>query len=325
MLASLSGAALSAWLTAFCVDEVRERPLCKVKLNETMLQRCAEDLVRNSLWPSDEESSEVGRWFSNTSTLFIGDSTVDQDALYLKQHQRVADACAAKGTPGVCLARCGAKGLPSCSKSPCAFEHATSRRDFGLVVYNTGLHHLHLRPSRTPDRPRAFLEYVDMLRTCLATVRSAFPRAALVYRMTNDVCESRYVGPYKRDAAAWATRTEEEGYNMQFTAIGASSLHVAERAVASELEVPIIDPRVAGHCDCTGPGDGRHFAPLIPQYVSRLRSLHGRHVREERAPNRSSGALDSSAETHANATRSRRNATGTRRRAPRGSSRVSNL
>ena len=46
------------------------------------------------------------------------------------------------------------------------------------------------------------------------------PKAKLVYKMTNDICTSKYTGQYARDAARWAAQTEDIMYNMQFTDIG---------------------------------------------------------------------------------------------------------
>lgn len=157
---------------------------------------------------------------------------------------------------------------------PCVWSTYTNRTDFDLVLWNIGLHHLHLEPSRHPAGiPLTFTEYLSRLRSCATQLRSSFPKAKLVYKMTNDICTSKYTGEYARDAAKWATRTEDVMYNMQFDDIGVQSLHVAERLVASEFNYSLMDPRVRGHCDCTGSTDGRHYVFLVPQFLHRLYRL----------------------------------------------------
>jgi len=119
-----------------------------------------------------------------------------------------------------------------------------------------------------------FTEYLWALRVCAAKLRKSFPSATLVYKMTNDICTSKYTGEYAEAAANWASRTEDIKYNMQSTNIGVQSLHVAERVVAFEANYTLMDPRVRSRCACTGSSDGRHYAYLIPQFVHRLFRLH---------------------------------------------------
>ena len=260
----VTAAELLSWLSGFCTGAAQGHMYCSlVPTNKSVLD-CAHDLSNHSQWPSAQANEATSRWFKNTSALFIGDSTIQNKAYYLYNLLGVQSACR-PGTTGVCMA--------DARRLPCVWS--TNRSDFDLVVWNLGLHHLHLEPSRhLIHPPLTFTEYLSTLRSCAAKLRSSFPKAKLVYKMTNNICTSKYTDRYARDAANLAAQTEDIMYNMQFTDIGVQSLHVAERVVASEFNYSLMDPLVRGHCDCTGTSDGVHYAFLIPQFVHRLYLLH---------------------------------------------------
>lgn len=274
-------AELLSWLSGFCTGNARNRAYCTKAPTGASVLVCARDISKHSQWPSAQANEATSRWFNNTSALFIGDSTIQNKAYYLYTPLGVQHACR-PGTAGVCMA--------DARDVPCVWSTHTNRSDFDLVLWNIGLHHLHLEPSRHPTSALTFTEYLSTLRSCATQLRSSFPKAKLVYKMTNNICTSKYTGGYAQDAAKWATQTEDIMYNMQFDDIGVQSLHVAERVVANEFNYSLMDPLVRGHCDCTGSNDGRHYAFLIPQFVHRLYLLNqyssvalaGRAVNESR-------------------------------------------
>ena len=265
-----------AWYRGFCSDSVTAtHAYCQGKAPlDHELDRCVANLQLASLWPPHAELAAAAHWFgTTTATLLLGDSTIEDKARYLFHPLGVRSAC--HDGPGVCLSSFGPI-KPQCFKDE--WEHApagraTRRKDFGLVVWNIGLHHLHLKPSRVPGGSLNFSTYQANLRRCAGKLRRAFPRALIVYMLTNDICDSRLEGNYSRDIKVWQTRTEDPDYDMQMSAIGPRALHVAERAAASEFGNVLVDPRTAGRCECTGEQDGRHYAPLIPHFVTRVHRL----------------------------------------------------
>lgn len=240
------------------------------------LDSCVTNLQLASRWPSQAERAEAARWFGTaTATMFVGDSTIEDKVYYLQHPLGVRSAC--HDGPGVCLSSFGPI-KPQCYHEEWRPEHAfpgrgTRRKDFGVVVWNMGLHHLHLKPSRVPGGWLNFSTYQANLRRCSNKLRRAFPNALIVYMLTNDICNSRLAGNYSRDIKYWQTRTEDPDYDMQMSAIGPRALHVAERAVASEFGNVLVDPRTAGRCECTGEQDGRHYPLLIPHFVTRVHRL----------------------------------------------------
>lgn len=192
----------------------------------------------------------------------------------------LAKSCfAAVGTPGVCTARIDV-GCEDCTEKEaisCPWDKVTNRSDFDLVVWNTGLHHL-VRDPKAAKSEASFTRHLDLLRKCARSARAAFPKALLVYKLTNMICSAQFTGELAADVKEWGQATEIQPrlYNMQFDEIGVRSLHVAERVVASEFGMQLLDTHTEGMCDCTGITHGRHYPVLIPHFVVRLHRLLNR-------------------------------------------------
>lgn len=119
----------------------------------------------------------------------------------------------------------------------------TNRSDFDLVVWNTGLHHLVRDCPKAAKSEASFTRHLDLLRKCARSARAAFPKALLVYKLTNMICSAQFTGELAANVKEWGQATEIQPrlYNMQFDEIGVRSLHVAERVVASEFGMQLLD------------------------------------------------------------------------------------
>jgi hypothetical protein len=91
--------------------------------------------------------------------------------------------------------------------------------------------------------------------------------------LTNRICISSWRGGFFEQAQLMENRTEDLNFNMQWSDIGVQSVRVAEREVAREQGWVLLDGQTAHHCSCSGLKDGRHFLPLVPNFLVRLTRL----------------------------------------------------
>jgi len=266
---NVSGTNLEVWLRSWCSGEAGMHRYCKSQPSKSELDQCAHDMSAHSLWPTGAELLTAAHLFNRSRSLFIGDSTVENKWLYLRDIHGVTSACT-KNTTGVCMAG-GMDSRESMGPMKCDWRFATKRTDFNFVLWNLGLWHLQLKPNRSGVFPLTFTQYMTNLHTCAQHITKTFPNALIMYKMTNVMCtEKLTVGGAQDAAAAWASKSTYPQYDMQLTAIGTRSLHAAERTLAGQRRIQLIDPHLGGLCHCTGYGDGMHYAPLIPHFICQV-------------------------------------------------------
>ena len=153
----------------------------------------------------------------------------------------------------------------------CDVAHATSRTDFDLVVWNApGLWFMHLNPVRRATWELTADEYSLLLRNCSRELRTMFPRVVLLYKLTNNVCDSNFDANWAQAAVMWTHRASEPSAQMALTAAGSRSMQRIEVSTVQPEGWTVIDPKVRLHCDCSAHTDGRHYLPLVPQFVVRV-------------------------------------------------------
>ena len=162
------------------------------------------------------------------------------------------------------------------------------RRDWDALVWNLGgLHHLHMwqveRKSEGRPINYTFDEYYRSTIQCARTLNAAFPSAARVMKLSNNVCEDKFLGEFAREVAQHREQREDPRYTMQMTELGSVSLRVAEREAARMHGHFVKDADTDGLCACSGPSDGRHFPTAVPGFVVRLHNklldvMNGGHL-----------------------------------------------
>jgi len=230
---------------------------------------CAEQLKATDSWPNASALALARSTFFNMSVLLVGDSTLENKQRVLDLVLHVNSSC--KRGPGSCFVSLGRHLTRSPKASPSVrdFERSGLRRDFDVVVFNDGMHYLSPHyPNRT-----SFSGYLSQLRDCAGMLTSQYPQARLVYMLTNRICISSWRGGFFEQAQLMENRTEDLNFNMQWSDIGVQSVRVAEREVAREQGWVLLDGQTAHHCSCSGLKDGRHFLPLVPNFLVRLTRL----------------------------------------------------
>jgi hypothetical protein len=217
------------------------------------LQPCVDNLQRGLLWPRQSSVEAAVEFLSARRLLFLGDSTVQNKWSFLH----------ARGVRDVCHADGGGACYTPLQKT------LGGRTDFDVVVWNTGLHWLQRPDDRDPMAGHTLAQYATMLCRQAHQLRVTFPGALFVYKLTNSVCVSSFVGRYARAAAAPA----RDPAILRLGGASVRQMNVAEHAVASQSDMVLLDPRVEGQCNCTGRGDGRHYYALIPNFIVRLHQL----------------------------------------------------
>ena len=224
---------------------------------------CIRTLTRLDRWPSRDAIDAAASSLSNRSLSFFGDSTLKNKAEFVRALSR------ALKEPNLRVE------FTDIRKAGCPNISAVQPPPDVLVWGSTGLHHLHLRPSRwdkvqvlSPEAYRAKLfECAGRLNAALAGTRTR-----RVFRLANHICSSAYAGPYRRDADAWRERVDDALYPMTATEVGVRTLHAAEREMARALDWTLLhshtDERLCSAC--TGRGDGRHYPWAVPNFAVRL-------------------------------------------------------
>ena len=189
--------------------------------NASDLHVCAEQLAETGRYPAPADFRRAHEILERHSLLVIGDSTLYDKVMYLQRTLGLRDACA--GGPGVCF--------HGAYEHMCDIGGSLPRRDFDVLLWNAGLHYLHLQPLRTGLRAG---DYAARLARCASRLRLLFPRAQLVYKHTNRICSARFDGPYATAVAQWRRRPpSDEWYSMQFDEVGVATLLATEARVLS--------------------------------------------------------------------------------------------
>lgn len=207
------------------------------------------------------------------SLLLVGDSTLFNKFRYLTQVLKLKSSCTSG--PGVCFRRNNETLFFNLGKTV-----KQRARSFDVVVFNSGLHNLHLMPMRTTALQLSLSQFEQRLARGVRKLEEHFAEARLFYKQTNWVCSGKFVETgrdtrgYVCGVARWRSPAmwNHSLYSMQMTEVGAQALRAAEkRVVASTPRWALLDSFTNGDvCACTGEGDGRHFVPLIPQFVLAL-------------------------------------------------------
>lgn len=217
----------------------------------------------------------------------VGDSTVRELYNAIKESAEFANRTAYHGMYG-CLE----------SKHLLALKETKPE----AVLWNLGLHLLHLHPAR-PCRARSKEvgikecgNYSHVVRSSAEAIHDAAPDAVLVWKTTNAICEERFVGAYRDAVKAWHSnrtrqvmvdkcrrecsmfrsggrRCEEEIFDRAST----KRQHAISAQVLGDLpfSVAILDAYniTDGQCDMTAVRDGRHYPRLTERMVKELKLL----------------------------------------------------
>lgn len=238
------------------------------------IQACTRALTKTHLWPSLHTLSAAIEFYKRRNTVFVGDSTVYNKFRYLHEVWAVPQQCdGASYTPGVCMKRM--------YNQSCPLPHAP-QRGVDAVVFGWGLWSLHLHPVRAAVPPDVNVAtHYFWLKKCVEDLGAAYPNAAVVLKMTNYICQQRFQVPYSQAARRWNPRDEavprpfrpsDSEYLMQLTSVGTQTLNSLEDDVQAFIPtVVLVDSHTSNNtCACTGLGDGRHYVPLVPQFLVSL-------------------------------------------------------
>ena len=228
-------------------------------------EACARQMNTSNSWPNQSSLTAARDAFQNMSLLLVGDSTLENKQLFLQRLLHVNDSC--KSGHGSCFISVG-RHLTRTPKA-CPNIGGSGRTDFDVIVFNAGMHFL---SPFYPNRP-SFSQYWQSLRSCAQLLMKRYRRSRLVYMLTNRICENQWRGAFAAGAERMRGETETPTYTMQWSDIGVQSVRVAERELARELGWLLLDGHTADHCQCSGLKDGRHFMPLVPNFLARLATL----------------------------------------------------
>lgn len=245
---------------------------------DNQIAKCAAQLRATESWPESRVwSAALARYAeAGHAVLFIGDSTLRNKWATLLA-MGVPEACTGTGG-GVCYLPAGVRHDEICYRRLNASLSAEEqllrwRTDFDAVVFNSGLKYLEVSSSLGRPSSAAFSTYTQGLETCAHKIAKQFPKAKLVYKLTNAICDDKWDGEYAKRSQALRFADESPAYATQWGRIGAATLNVAEYVAIGRVAPRswmFIGTRSREHCECTGPRDGRHFLPLIPNFLTRL-------------------------------------------------------
>lgn len=260
---------------------------------EDQIAKCAVQLTASKSWPDNHVwLASLARYAeAGHAVLFIGDSTLRNKWATLLA-MGVPEACSGTGG-GVCYLPAGVRHDEICWRRLNASLSAEAqlklwRTDFDAVVFNSGLKYLEVSSSMSRSSSAAFRAYTQGLEDCARKISKQFPKAKLVYKLTNAICDEKWIDTYAKRSQELRKADESAMYAMQWGRIGAATLNIAEhvaiggpRSVAemnvhsNNSKLPprswtLIGTKSLEHCECTGPRDGRHFLPLIPDFLTRL-------------------------------------------------------
>lgn len=273
--------ALPRYSTADVVRQLCPRPGkwhsgCTTAPDTEDIEACTRALERKHLWPSVSALSAAVAFYSKINIVFVGDSTIYNKHRYLHEVWALAEQCnGASDAPGVCMRRMYNRSCPL----PHTLQPAVD-----VVVFGWGLGSLHLHPVRTAVPPNVDVAAHHLwLKDCVRDLSAAYPNAVVVLKLTNHVCQQRFRPPYDVAARRWNPRNDvvplsalahptDSKYLMQFTSVGTQTLNALEDDVQTFAPKTLLaDSQTSGEtCACTGLGDGRHYAPLVPQFLVSL-------------------------------------------------------
>lgn len=168
-----------------------------------------------------------------------------------------------------------------------------------VVVWNLGLHLLHLHPARTCKTHHREVgmrhcgEYGDAVQKTAINLWKSAPNATLIWQTTNAVCEDKFVADYEQVIAKWHSNVTR-GAMIKQCRKECATFRSKERNCEDELfdrestrrqrdlslrvlrtlpfAVKILDAFniTDDHCELTNFGDGRHYPYLISDVAQAL-------------------------------------------------------
>ena len=265
-------AAVGAFMQRVCrLDRVRavESTMAEGCLETPpgQLQRCASQLHASRTWPADAAWANALSRFSTGRVLFVGDSALRNKYASLRA-SGVGEACTPGKTSGVCYLPTGNSACTDLASGNAATSH------FDAVVYNFGNHYIHPRMANTT---RSVSDFMAQIASCAKQLKERYPKAILVYKMTNALCAEKWDGKFAANAASMRLSEERKDYHLQWSGVGSHTLNVAEQTLyhekLSDAGWKLLGTRTRLHCECSAMHDGRHFLPLIPDFLVRLSEI----------------------------------------------------
>ncbi len=123
----------------------------------------------------------------------------------------------------------------------------------------------------------------------------------VVYKLTNSICTSLYNKDFKAQLSRWDRTEKARCANVCSSRLGISTSEAMEyceryyfddkgvqnmnlaanRVLENFPQIGIMDDYnfTKGHCSCSKPGDGRHYAHLVPIWWHRLQAFVETHLR----------------------------------------------
>lgn len=170
-----------------------------------------------------------------------------------------------------------------------------------IVLWNFGLHLLHVYPARPVPTTslQCALEYERLVNESFSALRKLLPSARLIWRTTNSVCDSSFVGTWATAAYAYhcsdqtcmtprVVRTRklcQRRYNITQRQCQETFMDRRNTAAQRERSLSVLHPSLAtgrlqvldafditdGHCTSTA--DGRHYPQLLARLNTRFLQL----------------------------------------------------
>ena len=177
-------------------------------------------------------------------------------------------------------------------------EQCMSMRHFAecFLSWNFGLHLLHMYPARPVPTVslRCALSYGELVHSSLHELQRAAPTARLVWRTTNAVCDSGFVGDWHDVIHAYsgsgsasyqlpsARRVRERctrRYNVSEAVCEQTVMNrqntlaqqrLALKALSDDPGVGVLDAFALTDGQCTSTADGRHYPNLLARINTNL-------------------------------------------------------
>jgi len=243
------------------------------------IDACVAQLEARRTWPAKQALAQAMGRFSarGHAVLFVGDSTLRNKWAAITHMAPLADSgCQENGT-GVCYVP--TQDPQNVSKLPTAICPLASIQrlqnvTFDAVVFNYGLHYIRCFDHKC--RPKCLEDYQEALEECMHVLSATFKSSKMVYKATNYICSQKWDGSFAAYAKQMEFAEEASEYTFQWGSVGSMTLNVAEHEVVRAKAASVaggwelIGTRTREHCECTGDRDGRHFLPLIPDFLVRL-------------------------------------------------------
>ncbi|KAI8110850.1 hypothetical protein M9434_004424 [Picochlorum sp. BPE23] len=174
-----------------------------------------------------------------------------------------------------------------------------------VIIFNVGLHELHLYPVRKIDMD---LDIVDNLQTSVRSLRNISEQrdgqTEILLKLTNHICSDKFYGDYSNALAQWhkdstsahqmcldnilerfpyvasGQESKEMAYyiceTMIFDNVGVRSINGLLLDAVKDSDIKVLDSyeMTQWFCKCTSNGDGRHYGPIVPLWwASTLSSI----------------------------------------------------